>query len=205
MVLDGEADEIIIGQPGEPISTLAALAISVAKLRGCSVTMRVGEDTIIVTGDDTAGGVAAAYAQRRIRDALARRQRQQDFAQHAASKAEVALMQVRLCNHLAGMKQALEGGMRSTVMWIAKLGRLASDERLTVPFNAIAKALLARGYQPDTRAERPTAAYRSDTDTIALYVIGHALDRMIKGKRPHPVLAMMAERYEVVRARRTLH
>jgi len=190
MIISGEAEEIIVGQPGEPLLELAELALSAARRRGREVTMMVGDAAVIVTGRETAGEIVAALAGRPARPA-------------APEDPALALLQVRLCNHLAGMKAALDAGERATVMWVAKLTRLAEDERVILPCAPICQALEARGYRP--APERPLAGVTGEPSAIARALIGHALGRLQRGRRPHPALGMLAERYDLARARNALH
>ena len=44
------------------------------------------------------------------------------------------------------MKAALDAGERSTVLWVAKLTRLAEDEQVILPCDPICQALEARGW-----------------------------------------------------------
>jgi hypothetical protein len=194
MIISGEAEEIIVGQPGEPLLELAELALSAARRRGREVTMMVGDAAVIVTGRETAGEIVAALAGRPARPAA---------PEDPAARAALALQQVRLCNHLAGMKAALDAGERSTVLWVAKLTRLAEDERVILPCDPICQALEARGYRP--APERPLAGVTGEPSAIARALIGHALGRMQRGRRPHPALGMLAERYDLARARDALH
>jgi hypothetical protein len=205
MVIDGDVGTLVVAEPGQPLSKIASIAIMVARRRGQPVRMQVGAHSIIVTGYETAGEVAAAFARTRIRHALARREGRVDRATYDLGDGEVACAQCVLRAHLAEMQAALHRGQHSIAMWLVKLVRLSADEQVTLPFGAICDAMQAGGYYPSERRVRATTVLHADPDIIALHVIGQALHQLARGEMLSPTLAMLAEQYAMVRDRRTLH
>lgn len=197
-----EKDGVIRGMPGERIEDVADAVIQLTKKQKKPQRLSFNGTVFEITAQDSVAAVVNRFRDEFERQRLAYLSSPEGIAAAAARVEEVKQKQAKVEALLA---VPLGRNHEAVLAWLLEWEDAAGDSGVKVRWQTAIAKLETLGYSRNRNANGPDASeadrerhlewLKSDSDAMAHYIVGQAIDCMYVSMPPHPIVSVFVKEW----------